>query len=72
MRGILVDWLIQVHHKMALQPETLYLTIYIMDRFLSVTVSCACMCVHGGVAIARGGGVRLSGIYKHFRQGWKV
>ncbi|KAL5708497.1 G2/mitotic-specific cyclin S13-7 [Ranunculus cassubicifolius] len=36
MRAILVDWLIEVHNKFELTPETLYLTIYIVDRFLSV------------------------------------
>ncbi|CAI9765713.1 unnamed protein product [Fraxinus pennsylvanica] len=36
MRAILVDWLIQVHHKFELSPETLYLTINIVDRYLAV------------------------------------
>ncbi|KAB2615284.1 G2/mitotic-specific cyclin S13-7 [Pyrus ussuriensis x Pyrus communis] len=36
MRSILVDWLIEVHHKFELAPETLYLTVNIVDRFLSV------------------------------------
>ncbi|XP_038980658.1 cyclin-B1-1-like isoform X2 [Phoenix dactylifera] len=35
MRAILTDWLIEVHHKFELQPETLYLTFYIIDRYLS-------------------------------------
>lgn len=35
MRGILVDWLIEVHLKFKLLPETLYLTINIIDRFLA-------------------------------------
>lgn len=35
MRCILVDWLIEVHYKFKLIPETLYLTINILDRFLS-------------------------------------
>lgn len=38
MRAILVDWLIEVHYKFELRPETLYLTINIIDRFLSVKV----------------------------------
>ncbi|KAH7541986.1 hypothetical protein FEM48_Zijuj02G0025400 [Ziziphus jujuba var. spinosa] len=38
MRSILVDWLIEVHHKFELNPETLYLTINIVDRFLSMKV----------------------------------
>ncbi|KAF9597804.1 hypothetical protein IFM89_021889 [Coptis chinensis] len=36
MRAILVDWLIEVHNKFELTPETLYLTIYIVDRYLSL------------------------------------
>ncbi|KAL9988176.1 hypothetical protein ACROYT_G002586 [Oculina patagonica] len=36
MRGILVDWLIQVHNRFRLLQETLYITISILDRFLSV------------------------------------
>ena len=36
MRTILVDWLVQVHKRFRLQSETLYLTVGIMDRYLSV------------------------------------
>ncbi|KAL2240015.1 UNVERIFIED_CONTAM: G2/mitotic-specific cyclin S13-6 [Sesamum indicum] len=36
MRAILVDWLIEVHKKFELVPESLYLTINIVDRFLSL------------------------------------
>ncbi|KAI3870426.1 hypothetical protein MKX03_012705 [Papaver bracteatum] len=39
MRMILVDWLIQVHNKFELAPETLYLTISIVDRYLSTHVT---------------------------------
>lgn len=35
MRSILVDWLIEVHLKFKLMPETLYLTISCIDRFLA-------------------------------------
>jgi G2/mitotic-specific cyclin 2 len=35
MRGILVDWLIEVHAKFRLLPETLFLCVNIVDRFLS-------------------------------------
>ncbi|XAR69534.1 hypothetical protein NMG60_11001161 [Bertholletia excelsa] len=35
MRAILVDWLIEVHHKFELMPETLYLTLNIVDRYLA-------------------------------------
>ncbi|CAH8356741.1 unnamed protein product [Eruca vesicaria subsp. sativa] len=38
MRSILVDWLVDVHAKFDLSPETLYLTINIIDRFLSMKV----------------------------------
>lgn len=38
MRAILVDWLIDVHQQFDLSQETLYLTINIIDRFLSVKV----------------------------------
>ena len=35
MRIVLVDWLIDVHSKFKLVPETLFLTINIIDRYLS-------------------------------------
>lgn len=35
MRSILLDWLIEVHLKFKLLPETLYLTIHLIDRYLS-------------------------------------
>jgi hypothetical protein len=34
MRAILVDWLVQVHHKFKMVPETLYLTVNLIDRYL--------------------------------------
>nr|XP_016472047.1 PREDICTED: G2/mitotic-specific cyclin-1-like [Nicotiana tabacum] len=34
MRAILVDWLIEVHHKFELREETLFLTVNSIDRFL--------------------------------------
>jgi len=34
MRAILVDWLVEVHAKFKLVPETLYLTINLIDRYL--------------------------------------
>lgn len=36
MRTILVNWLIEVHNKFKLMPETLYLTVNILDRYLSM------------------------------------
>lgn len=38
MRGILVDWLIEVHTRFRLLPETLFLAVNIIDRFLSAKV----------------------------------
>ncbi|KAI5190297.1 G2/mitotic-specific cyclin 2 [Nematocida sp. AWRm77] len=38
MRTVLVDWIIDVHHKLDLLPETLYLSVNLIDRFLSVRV----------------------------------
>lgn len=34
MRVILVDWLTDVHEKFGLQPETLAITVNIIDRYL--------------------------------------
>ncbi|XP_075499612.1 LOW QUALITY PROTEIN: G2/mitotic-specific cyclin-2-like [Primulina tabacum] len=34
MRSILIDWLIEVHHKFELRDETLFLTVNLIDRFL--------------------------------------
>ena len=36
MRGILVDWLVEVAEEYTLLPDTLYLTISFIDRFLSL------------------------------------
>ena len=36
MRAILIDWLIDVHLKFDFKPETLYITIYIIDSYLSL------------------------------------
>jgi len=35
MRAILIDWLIEVHMKYRLRPETLFLTVNLIDRYLS-------------------------------------
>jgi len=37
MRAILIDWLIEVHMKYRLRPETLFLTVNLIDRYLSRT-----------------------------------
>jgi hypothetical protein len=36
MRAILVDWLVSVHLKFKLVPETLFLSVNILDRYLSL------------------------------------
>lgn len=35
MRAILIDWLIEVHYKFKLNAETLFITVNIIDRYLS-------------------------------------
>ena len=35
MRAILVDWIVQVHYNLKCKIETLYLTIWIIDTYLS-------------------------------------
>lgn len=34
MRAILIDWLVDVHLKFKLVPETLFLTVNLIDRYL--------------------------------------
>jgi len=36
MRAILIDWLVEVHMKYRLRPETMFLAVNIIDRYLSV------------------------------------
>lgn len=38
MRSILVDWLVEMHQRFRLLPETLFLAINIMDRFMLMEV----------------------------------
>lgn len=57
MRSILIDWLVEVHLKFKLVPDTLYLTVYLIDKYLELEKVCglqwwlgverayACMCV---------------------------
>ena len=33
MRSVLMDWLVQVHNRFSLLPETLFLTVNYIDRF---------------------------------------
>jgi len=34
MRSVLLDWLVDVHYKFKLLPETLFLTVNLIDRYL--------------------------------------
>ncbi|EED12888.1 G2/mitotic-specific cyclin (Clb3), putative [Talaromyces stipitatus ATCC 10500] len=38
MRSVLIDWLVQVHHRFSLLPETLFLSVNYIDRFLSCKI----------------------------------
>lgn len=52
MRSVLMDWLVQVHNRFHLLPETLFLTVNYIDRFLSVkVVSLAKLQLVGATAI---------------------
>ena len=46
MRGVLIDWLIEVHQQFNMLQETLYMAIYIIDKFLQVK-----SCEHLSIAI---------------------
>lgn len=35
-RAFLVEWIIDVHRKFRLKAETLYTTVYVIDRYLSL------------------------------------
>lgn len=37
MRAMLIDWIVEVHRKFNMLPETLFLTVNLIDRFLSTT-----------------------------------
>ncbi|KAI7588062.1 hypothetical protein KC316_g4662 [Hortaea werneckii] len=38
MRSVLIDWVVQVHQRFNLLPETLFLTVNYIDRFLSCKI----------------------------------
>jgi len=40
MRSILVDWIIEVHLKFRLLPETLFLAVNIIDRYVFSFLLC--------------------------------
>lgn len=35
MRGEVVNWIVDVHYKFKLFPQTLYFIVYFMDKYLS-------------------------------------
>ena len=35
MRAMLIDWIIDVHFKFKLKSDTLFLTVWLIDRYLS-------------------------------------
>lgn len=44
MRAILLDWIIDVHFKLGMRSETLFLTANLIDRFLEkVQISRQCL-----------------------------
>lgn len=52
MRGVLVDWLVKVHYRFNLLPETLFLCVNYIDRFLSIKeVSLSRLQLVGAVAL---------------------
>ncbi|RVX75147.1 hypothetical protein B0A52_01424 [Exophiala mesophila] len=52
MRSVLMDWLVKVHHRFNLLPETLFLCVNYIDRFLSnKVVSLAKLQLVGATAI---------------------
>ncbi|XP_020202446.1 putative cyclin-B3-1 [Cajanus cajan] len=52
LRGILINWLIEVHFKFDLMPETLYLTVTLLDQYLSqVTIKKTVMQLVGLTAL---------------------
>lgn len=52
MRSVLIDWVVQVHHRFTLLPETLFLCVNYIDRFLSQkVVSVAKLQLVGATAI---------------------
>ena len=35
-RAFLIEWIIDVHRKFRLMPETLYVTVFLIDHYLSL------------------------------------
>ncbi|OMJ80824.1 hypothetical protein SteCoe_18825 [Stentor coeruleus] len=40
MRSVLLDWLVEVHFRFKLAPETLFLTVNLIDRYLEKIIIC--------------------------------
>ncbi|OMJ83903.1 hypothetical protein SteCoe_15058 [Stentor coeruleus] len=40
MRSVLLDWLVEVHYRFKLAPETLFLTVNLIDRYLEKVIIC--------------------------------
>lgn len=38
MREILIDWIVDIHYKFKMKPKTLYLTIHLIDTYLSFKI----------------------------------
>ena len=36
MRAVLIDWLVDVHSKFKMKHESLFLTIYLIDKYSSM------------------------------------
>jgi hypothetical protein len=36
MRQTLIDWIIKIHYNLRLLPETLFLTVNLIDRYLQI------------------------------------
>ena len=36
MRAVLIDWLIEVHSQFKLLQETLFMAVYLIDKYLQV------------------------------------
>jgi G2/mitotic-specific cyclin 3/4 len=52
MRSILLEWIVQVHERLSLVPETLFLCVNYIDRFLSCkTISVGKLQLVGATAI---------------------
>jgi len=52
MRGILVEWMSKIHARLHCAPDTLFLAVNMLDRFLTITpISSDCFQLLGVTAI---------------------